>query len=297
MSDRYLDRWAAWLLYRRHGGDPQEHRRTLDRLAQVRDRVLDNAGLKDGETLLDVGTGDGLIAFGALARVGDHGRVVFSDVSRDLLNHDRSLVEEMGLADRCSFVEASADDLAPIADESVDVVTTRSVLAYVKGKERAFAEFARVLRPGGRISLYEPINRFFYPEPPHLFFGYNVSPVLDLATKIKVFGDGPQVSADDPMLDFDDRDLLAHAERVGFTERHVELRADATTHQPQHWTTFLHSAPNPLAPTLAEALAEALTDEEAKRFTDHLRPLVESGQGTFSVAVAFLWATRPTHLH
>jgi ubiquinone/menaquinone biosynthesis C-methylase UbiE len=47
---------------------------------------------------------------------------------------------------------------------SVDVVTTRSVLIYVKDRARAFAEFARVLRPGGRTSLYEPINRFVEHE-------------------------------------------------------------------------------------------------------------------------------------
>jgi len=49
-----------------------------------------------------------------------------------------------------------ADDLAAIPDASVDVVTTRSVLIYVRDKRRAFGEFARVLRPGGWISIFEP---------------------------------------------------------------------------------------------------------------------------------------------
>jgi ubiquinone/menaquinone biosynthesis C-methylase UbiE len=47
--------------------------------------------------LLDVGTGDGLIAFGALDLVGEDGRVVFSDVSQDLLDHSRTLAEEAGV--------------------------------------------------------------------------------------------------------------------------------------------------------------------------------------------------------
>ena len=42
----------------------------------------------------------------------------------------------------------------------MDIVTTRSVLIYVEDKRRAFEEFFRVLKPGGRISLFEPINRF-----------------------------------------------------------------------------------------------------------------------------------------
>jgi ubiquinone/menaquinone biosynthesis C-methylase UbiE len=49
----------------------------------------------------------------------------------------------------------------------VDAVTTRSVLIYVKDKRRASEEFHRVLKPGGRLSIFEPINSFTYPEPPH----------------------------------------------------------------------------------------------------------------------------------
>jgi ubiquinone/menaquinone biosynthesis C-methylase UbiE len=62
---------------------------------------------------------------------------------------------------------ASADSLADIADASVDVVTTRSVLIYVKDKAAALREFYRVVRPGGRISIHEPINVLMHdPDRP-----------------------------------------------------------------------------------------------------------------------------------
>lgn len=292
MTNEMLDQWANWLLHRRHGDDPEELRRTIDRLAVVRDRVLANARLGAGDTLLDVGTGDGLIAFGALDRVGEQGSVIFSDVSRDLLDHDRALTERMGVTGRCRFVQAPAEDLSPVADRSVDVVTTRSVLAYVKDKRRAFAEFARVLRPGGRISLYEPVNRLVYPEPPGRFFGYNVEPVQDLAERIRAADETRQPIASDPMFDYDERDLLRFAAAAGFGERHLELRVDVTPHQPRRWETFAASSPNPLQPPWTDVIDATLTADEAARFVNHLRPLVEGGEGTFAVAVVYVWGIK-----
>src|SRR5438552_3003868 len=120
-------------------------------LANALKSVLEGAAIREGDVVLDVGAGDGLIAFGALRLVGETGKVVFSDVSQDLLDVSRGLARELDAVDRCEFVLARAEDLAPIADESVDVVTTRSVVIYVEEKQRAFDAFHRVLRPGGRL--------------------------------------------------------------------------------------------------------------------------------------------------
>lgn len=61
---------------------------------------------------------------------------------------------------------------------------------------------------------------------------------------------------------------------------------------PRSWATFARSAPNPLSPTLEEALSRRLTPAEAGRFVGHLRPLVEAGLGTRRAAVAYLWGVK-----
>lgn len=205
------DCWAEWLAERRFGGDPETRERFLSRLATTRERVLDGARLAEGDTLLDVGCGEGLIGFGALAR--GAGSVTFSDISSDLLDLCRTAAGDLGVIERCTFVEASADDLAGIDDAVADVVATRSVLIYVKNKAEAFHEFARVLRPGGRISVWEPINRFAQ-RATDTWGGYDLTPIAEIASKLRTVYDCIQPRDSDPMLDFDERDLLQMAEQA-----------------------------------------------------------------------------------
>ena len=288
------DQWAQWLLSRRHGGDAEQQKAMLPRLYRIRDQVLDKARLAEGETLLDVGAGDGLIAFGALPLVGAHGTIIFSDISQDLLDHSRQLATQMGVLDRMYFIRASADDLSVFPNASFDVVTTRSVLIYVARKREAFDEFARVLRPAGRISIWEPINRFAYPEPEHLLMGVDVTPIEGIANKVRDLYDRYQPAATDPMLNFDERDLFALAEQTGFGEIHLELLASVAPAQPVRWEVEWHSAGNPQIPTLAEAVAQVLTPAEAERFVAYMRPRMEAGQRVDRSAVAHLWAAKPS---
>jgi ubiquinone/menaquinone biosynthesis C-methylase UbiE len=294
VAETALDRWATWILERRFGGDAEQAERALQELGRVRERVLEGAEIKQGDVVLDVGAGDGLIAFGALPLVGESGKVILADVSQDLLDVSRGLARELEDGDRCEFVLARAEELAPLADESVDVVTTRSVVIYVKEKQRAFDEFHRVLKPGGRLSIFEPINSFSSPEPEGRFCGFDVGPIADLAEKVK---NAEQRLADEGTLtDFDERDLITFAERAGF--RSVELTYEARVEhdaRPQWladvgWDTFLRIAPNPLAPTFGELVDRTLTPEEAERFIGHLKPLYEEGRGTSRTAVAYLRA-------
>src|SRR3989337_590099 len=106
MADSHQDMWSRWLLNRRFGGDPQRMQIMLDRLYPVRDKVLSRISLGEDETLLDVGCGDGLIAFGALEKFKTC-RAIFSDISDDLLDHVHALAQDMNVHDRCRFVRAS----------------------------------------------------------------------------------------------------------------------------------------------------------------------------------------------
>jgi arsenite methyltransferase len=283
------DRWHRWLTHVRFGGDPAVREQMLTELLYpIRETVLDKAKLQPGDTVLDVGAGDGLIAFGALDRLGPTGRVIFSDISQDLLDHCRAAAEAEGLLGRSRFLLAPADSLAGVPDASVDVVTTRSVLIYVKDKAAALREFYRVLRPGGRVSVFEPINVLM--RDPGRFLGYDIGPVEPLVAKVKALYESIQPD-DDPMVDFDDRDLVRHAEQAGFAEIGLDLRVTVKNGKhPVPWERALRMAGNPRVPSLGEALEQALNPQEITEFTAYLKPLVESGAGRS--ALAYLTAAK-----
>lgn len=95
------------------------------------------------------------------------------------------------------------------------------------------------------------------------------------------------------MLDFDDRDLLRHAEQAGFAEIDLELRVTVKNQtRPVRWEQALRMSGNPLVPTLGEALDRTLSPEEITEFTAYLKPLVESGTSRRRLVVAYLAAAK-----
>jgi ubiquinone/menaquinone biosynthesis C-methylase UbiE len=273
----------------------------LSTLSQVRDTVLQNARISQGNILLDVGCGDGLIAFGAIPLVGERGKVIFCDISQNLLDHCRVLAQQMGVLDRCQFLQASADNLRTIESNSVDAVTARSVLVYVREKKQAFQEFYRVLKPRGRLSIFEPIPSFMYPEPPNLLYGYDMTPIMPIAKKLRAVYERYQSAQTGSMSDFTERDLLKFLEEVGFPEAYLALQIaiipgtseniPSAARKP-NWEAFLKSSLNPLTPTLEEAIRQALSTDEAEQFIRYLRPLVETRQRVDRSAVAYLGAVK-----
>ena len=301
MTNKIQDQWAQWLLQRRHGGDPEVLEAMLSTLSQVRDTVLQNARISQGNILLDVGCGDGLIAFGAIPLVGERGKVIFCDISQNLLDHCRALAQKMGVLDRCQFLQASADNLQMIESNSVDVVTARSVLVYVREKKQALQEFYRVLKPRGRLSIFEPIPSFMYPEPPNLLYGYDMTPIMPMAKKLRAVYERYQSAQAGSMSDFTERDLLKFLEEVGFPEAYLALQIAIVPGTSENippaarkpnWEAFLKSSLNPLTPTLEEAIRQAFTADEAEQFIKYLRPLVETRQRVDRSAVAYLGAVK-----
>lgn len=147
--------WSGWLdnVERQlHAGDDPRGRITA---GQIRDRVLLKAYLKKRDVVADLGCGKGFLTLEAARLVGEEGRVTGIDTSREALEKARGEAVARGLSN-LELVQADLNSL-PLEAESVDVVLARSVFAYLTDRREAFREAWRILRPGGRISLFEPV--------------------------------------------------------------------------------------------------------------------------------------------
>jgi demethylmenaquinone methyltransferase/2-methoxy-6-polyprenyl-1,4-benzoquinol methylase len=114
---------------------------------RYRAQALRRAGLTAGAKTLDVATGTGMVAAAAQQVVGPSGSVTALDLSEGMLRVAR---RHPGLR----LIRGSVDAL-PLADAQFDLLTMGYALRHVASLDVAFAEFTRVLRPGGRVLLLE----------------------------------------------------------------------------------------------------------------------------------------------
>jgi ubiquinone/menaquinone biosynthesis C-methylase UbiE len=249
--------WAEWLLAQ---GDADAQ------MVAEAERVLEAAALQPGDTVLDVGSGLGLLTLAALERIGG-GWVIAVDPSVGALEELLRLAHDAN-ANGIKYLVGNAEVL-PLPDASIDAAVLRSVLVHVVDVDVAAGELVRVLRPQGRLSLCEPLNR----SGTYLSTAVDWSALPGLGERVVELWE--ELAATDPLQRLDADVLAAALERAGFGELRsvVEDPGEAWLVTEESIDARLDARGGRGQPTLREGWQGAFAPGEVEALVGHLKGL------------------------
>jgi arsenite methyltransferase len=120
------------------------------------------AGIKPGNTVLDLGSGAGNDCFVARAIVGETGQVTGLDFTDEMLHKAKENNSKLGYTN-VEFIKGDIEEM-PLPDNQYDVVVSNCVLNLVPDKNKAFMEIFRVLKPGGNFCVSDVVIKGYLPD-------------------------------------------------------------------------------------------------------------------------------------
>ena len=129
----------------------------------TRERLRETLEPEAGERILEIGPGTGYYTLRLADWVGREGTLEIFDIQQEMLDHTMRQVAEAGVVN-VTATQGDAQDL-PYEEASFDAVVLTTVLGEIPDQERALAEIARVLKPGGRLVVGELMGDPHYVNP------------------------------------------------------------------------------------------------------------------------------------
>ena len=260
--------WTQWLLETRFASmTPEMRQQTLNWLQIVRDNILVRANIKPNQTIIDIGTGTGLLAFKVLEDLKGTGEIIFSDKFQDCLDNCENILKQNDVKSGYRLIQCPAENI-PHEDNSIDTALMRSVLVHIKDKQTAINEIYRILKPKGHFCAFEPIirsnTRYWELTSPEKIRNYE---------KFKQAENEFMTSGEDSLCNFDEYTLARNFEDAGFTDGTVDCDVipsnyTATDKMVEEWFA---TPPSPGMPTMKDRFLNYFDEETVCNYIEDVK--------------------------
>ena len=141
----------------------KQYRRFPEQSKQFLETITQFIGPNLGETIVDVGTGAGFLAFGLADKVGKEGRVIGLDISKSAIRQAR---QRLAKENQCQALEFGVSDVyaIPLEDDFADVVCCKSLIVGLDSRQKAIGEMTRITKHEGRVVVVEPAELVGLPS-------------------------------------------------------------------------------------------------------------------------------------
>ena len=283
------ENWTQWLKENRFAGQtPEMIEQTTKWLEAVRDVVLVFAEIKPYETVLDIGTGTGLLAFKALELQECKGKVIFSDKFQDCLDDCQRILDRSCVTEGYQMLLCPCEHIA-LPDSTVHKAIMRSVLVHIVNKQPAIGEIYRVLKPGGKFCAFEPIIRS----------NTRYWEILDPA-HIEKYEDFKRVENEimenplDSLCNFDQDTLRTNLQIAGFSVPEVKLQEVKSSYVVQDGMVdqWFNNPPSPGQPTTKERFLKYFDEATVNKFMQDVQNYLTGREISLKTNAVFINATK-----
>ena len=280
--------WAEWLKKARFSYMTEEQKeQTLRWLIIVRDKIIANAKIEPNHTVIDIGTGTGLLSFSAYELIKNHGKIIAMDLSEDCLEECKNLAVECNMGKEFETLISDIYDIA-LEDNFADIAVMRSVLVHVRNKPKAIAEIYRILKPGGRFSFFEPV------VSSNTKYNELISPTMKNFDKFKEVEIQIMNDQNSPLTNFTEETLKSDIEEAGFKNINFELAEEKSIYpvKAEMIEPWFNTPTSPGNPSLKDKLLKYFEPDEVDEFIENIKQDLNGKEITVKMVSVYGYAEK-----